>query len=1151
MDRKNALTDSRSRARLYLVILLVGLGGVVAILPPFSPQHSASNAAKPDGRQVAAKAKKPSKGDLVRAVIRGDEQDVRKLLALGADVNENVGKDDAPITPLFAAMAMDEEKIARILISHGADLQREYLGYTAADLANYWGQENLERRLASETSGVQKENKAALNIDGAVWVANGLAALSENKDEGTALGLAYIIAIYERPATQRGVNRNKVLQQANRLREECQKTLKARKSDSVALTELADIAFRNLEDKNVAAHVAHATLGGRTGLIEQPPIGPSFSILRNIVQQEMDRNRFHERTLEIAYWLGTKEKDNAGWVINEFASKTLTASLTNKADEIVAGNANRFRPAVLTILRSDVAHNKEDIRKSWEILFKEIHQGTLARIEILNRMDSAERAAIKQEETRQTFEALYASVYLLKTVASFSDSKLAHQIEIIGTAVIQIGKSISTFLMAGATTIASCVTLVGGIVVGVMTIASLFDYGPSTEKIISHQITELRQEVENLREEMHARFDALDRRLNDMYDLLVRGFNSLTIDLALCRLELRSVAAQISLMESHLLGLESNIRDYLEVGIDRSVWRQVARCQEWKKYHQDPLPYAEFALALDTLLQAATREARDVLAAGRELRDEELNDPSKLAAQFLALTEGGLDRSVGILQSIARQFDPNGRFGKMQLGNPMRWAMMAEAYMQLASLYPDYYKRIKVAGIDKMLHFGEEWQAAVQSLKTANSSRTFYIRLLENYKLKAGLFSSIVSERVQKYQAENVEGYDLWAGPHQAPRSRIKRNPFGISEIRAREPFTGPKGSEATFYNVPLKHWKNKNFSAPTVLANQDSAKKLFDPALLIAHHLGVGQIAICWDNPGGDDERHLPGKDVGYKGVFVKPALTLKGDFIVDGRRTRALFRIRLRSDDTMQVGAIGDPQQRKGMLTISWTNGNFDGPGKFPKPEHRIILEEQLNRHWPTMRERAFKGENNNLIRRNYLDATVNAAAQAVDAYFKSKRDRLEQELRVGVKGSDGDLSRAMTQLTAAKAILDAFVSLGMAKSLTENAKLDGMNQGLHDLLAGARMDKGQTRLLDRHMIEAITAKGRTLPEITRDKGWLDSPANKLEEYFKKMPDSPEPQPLIESTMERLMLLKKMHESAQPKGKLPKAARELKRSVKNLRQQ
>jgi hypothetical protein len=221
--------------------------------------------------------------------------------------------------------------------------------------------------------------------------------------------------------------------------------------------------------------------------------------------------------------------------------------------------------------------------------------------------------------------------------------------------------------------------------------------------------------------------------------------------------------------------------------------------------------------------------------------------------------------------------------------------MMVEAYAQLASQYPDYYyKQTTVAGVDEMLQIGKEWQEAVRSLKTirtgeaSKDSATLYLRLLENYKAKADQVRTVVRKLVQKYQIENVEGYDLWAGAQQAPRGGSKRPAFGISEVPLSEGFDL---SKANLYGVELKHWKGgTNLGAPALLANQDSAKGVLDPALLIAHHLGQGQVKVRWTSPGGDDERrpqHKPNEDH----IYVKPAVTLQGQFIDKDGKDHSLF--------------------------------------------------------------------------------------------------------------------------------------------------------------------------------------------------------------------------------------------------------------------
>src|SRR5262249_54210441 len=141
------------------------------------------------------------------------------------------------------------------------------------------------------------------------------------------------------------------------------------------------------------------------------------------------------------------------------------------------------------------------------------------------------------------------------------------------------------------------------------------------------------------------------------------------------------------------------------------------------------------------------------------------------------------------------------------------------------------------------------------------SSRSpIYTNLLAHYRAKAELLRTVVLERVQAYQVEHVEGYDLWGGPHQAPRAGSKRSAFAMPELPLDEDFDL---AEAFFYGVPLSHWKGTTFlPAPAPLASPGSAQTWFDPALLIAHHLGLGQIKLRWTSPGREDERVVTAKD-------------------------------------------------------------------------------------------------------------------------------------------------------------------------------------------------------------------------------------------------------------------------------------------------
>jgi hypothetical protein len=438
-----------------------------------------------------------------------------------------------------------------------------------------------------------------------------------------------------------------------------------------------------------------------------------------------------------------------------------------------------------------------------------------------------------------------------------------------------------------------------------------------------------------------------------------------------------------------------------------------------------------------------------------------------------------------------------------------------------------------------MLRIGKEWQDALRSLKTvrtgeaAKDSATFYLRLLENYKAKADQLRSVVHERIQKYQSGNVEGYDLWAGAQQDPRRGSKRPAFGISEIPPSENFDFSKAGE-------LAHWKGgRQLSGPSQLGNPDAAKAVIDPAFLLAHHLDLGEIQVRWTDPNWDEVRrpmHKPDEDHIYGKAGVTFQVTFKGK----DDKVHQLFNRRLNSGQDFHYGiqtynlkvnfGLNPPLER---TSPKWGHGN-----RMIDPAKEVLLQSEIQRHWPGMRDRVFKGID------RIPAASVQAASQLVEDHFKAHREALERELWAGVKGGDDRLVDAVRQLTAGKAMLDAFVSLGKVKSLADKAEL-------RDLLSGEKMTKGQTRLLDGSMLEAIATKGGTLLEATRDAEWLDGPATKLKAYFKGMPDSDEPQPLIEATMARLMLLKKMHEPAQPEQQtLLQAARHLKKTVQALGQ-
>ncbi len=85
----------------------------------------------------------PARGELFVAVRELDLARARALLERGADPNENVGSEEAPLTPLWLATGLAVQdphevralQLATALRRRGASPFIEYQGFSAVDLA--------------------------------------------------------------------------------------------------------------------------------------------------------------------------------------------------------------------------------------------------------------------------------------------------------------------------------------------------------------------------------------------------------------------------------------------------------------------------------------------------------------------------------------------------------------------------------------------------------------------------------------------------------------------------------------------------------------------------------------------------------------------------------------------------------------------------------------------------------------------------------------------------------------------------------------------------------------------------------------------------------------------------------------------------------
>lgn len=1057
-------------------------------------------------------------GDLIRAVYNGDVTLVRKLVSGGADVNENIGTADRPLTPAFVAMVTGQPEIATLLAVSAIDLDNSinYRGWVASDFAGYFRQHELVELLAGTSDDGREAELSKYDVDRTAYVANGIAQLGAQRDLATAVGLTYITCTIRTHGDQ--CDREEVLAQAARLRDTClQRTARVAASDVLSTSAL--VAMQTISDRSVALQVADSINNCRA------PIAPGCSAGAEFMHS-ISEQRFLQSVLEQAYVTAKGDSGRAA-IVDGFVAARVNARIDDGARMIVKNNVDQLHPTVAKLVVYDPSVTSRPqqglVYRSWQEVFADIKETNHNAKALLDKIESAEANAQRAKELNDKFAVLRGSAYLVSAIAGSRDPELGRQIAGVANGAIQIGQSITTFVAATAVTAASCATLVGGIVVGIMAIISAFS-GPSTEEIILKQLQELRQQVEQVRQQMHARFDALDRRLDQLFIALEVAFNALNMEVSLARQEIAAIARRLTMVELSLINLETNVRDYIGVASDRELWRKVDPILEWRKHNKyRPLPSLLFVDGLNALRQGA-KEATDALSINGSLPTEEIFNDDLLAKRVLGgLVNGRLDSNLAILKSACSRFDPSSVIVKTPLTNPLRWAMMSDLYAQLAGQFPQFFRKyVTSEGINELLRYGEQWRAVTKDLTAERTSADgttthaqLFLNLVQHFRSKAEQLRTLVQQRILKYQVEKVEGYDLWGGSAQAPRWTSKRPSFFQREVGPGAAMEANKHAQGY---IGAACWpSSKLLAAPPEIMDTKSASAILAPEALIAHHLGLGVLTAEWNTPQWVMQRLVvkkPGDDWTYGRASLVVSVNFRSLATEDAKPISLCSR-------SVNTGREAMHQ----IVTPNWAFGN----GWSNKEFHT-----EITACWEDMRKKVLAGVKPS----DNVPATVAVAAKLVEDHFAAHRKQLERELIAELKGADGVLTAALRELTAAKAMLDAFVSLGLPTTLAEDEQF-------RSLFVSNSVTKGETRLLDEGAMEYIIHDNVSLLDVMRDPEWINGPLAKAEAFFSNLKPSKQTHPLVESTMQRLTSLKAIHHAGQPPVSLHEAARSLKKDV------
>ncbi|MCE7988847.1 MAG: hypothetical protein DYG89_47435 [Caldilinea sp. CFX5] len=240
-----------------------------------------------------------------------------------------------------------------------------------------------------------------------------------------------------------------------------------------------------------------------------------------------------------------------------------------------------------------------------------------------------ELARKKDAEYKLQLEAAQAGISIITTIANEIDPKFAKKFHVVASSALQIGKAVKDWLSATAgmdgldkVFSLSTVVMTGNIVGAVSNIFGLFGpEEPTPEEVILAEIGKLRQQVDQLRTEMHDRFDRIDEGLNAIYTTMHERFHQIDLQLGKINGNIIEVQQALAGLDVKLSRIERNNFDLINAVSRRPLLEAVNGGLGYRQRTGQPMTQVQFAQFENQFHSWATLHAFDPGNVGPTQRD--------------------------------------------------------------------------------------------------------------------------------------------------------------------------------------------------------------------------------------------------------------------------------------------------------------------------------------------------------------------------------------------------------------------------------------------------------------------------------------------------------------------------------------------------
>lgn len=335
----------------------------------------------------------------------------------------------------------------------------------------------------------------------------------------------------------------------------------------------------------------------------------------------------------------------------------------------------------------------------------------------------------------------------------------------VAEASIQVGKVIRGIASASA----SGLLLGGGIgfafVMTALMIQATGLFGGRSkpiEQVILEEVRKLAELVADLRDEMRARFDRIDQRLDRMYAGILTRLAEIDFNLGQVEGNVEELQASLYQLHTELTRLTADLQAQLDAAHRRDLVEGINGFLNFQERTGQPIDAQSFFEGENLFFSWGNDHAKDALQAGPEERaftDDDL---------LRELTRFGAATNVNYLREV-----PAERFGlallsQSRLANPLDWIVAAEAYAQLSEESPALAAQVSDARVDDLIEIGESLGLALSEI----ADPQLFATLTEHYRTRFDDVQRAIATAEDVFRIaprHQLHGISLFDGAEQLP----------------------------------------------------------------------------------------------------------------------------------------------------------------------------------------------------------------------------------------------------------------------------------------------------------------------------------------------------------------------------------------------